>query len=182
MSIDLGGIAKGYALDLMADRLRSSRPTGALLSFGLSSVWALGAPPGDFGWRLLLRPPSPEHELGVLTLRDQALSVSSSLGQWSEIAGRRYGHVIDPRSGRAVTETKRAVVVARTATEAEALSTALVVLEAAQGLALVEAREGAEARIDDANGFVGETSGWQRATRYHGVLEPPAEAARHSDR
>jgi thiamine biosynthesis lipoprotein len=172
MSIDLGGIAKGYALDLMADRLRSSTRLGALLSFGLSSVWAIGAPPNDFGWRLLLRPPSPKHELGVLTLRDQALSVSSSLGQWKEIGGKRFGHVIDPRSGRPVNEPKRAAVVAETAAEAEALSTALVVLDPAAGLALVEARKGAEARIDDANGFVGETGGWRRATRYHGVLEP----------
>ena len=178
MSIDLGGIAKGYAIDLMADRLRRDGHKNALLSFGLSSVWALGAPPTDFGWRLLLRPPSRAHELGVLTLRDQALSVSSSLGQWSEIEGRRYGHVIDPRTGQAVSGPKRAAVVAATATEAEALSTALVVMEPAEGLALVEAIEGAEARIDDAEGFVGETRGWKRATAYHGVLEPTPAGAK----
>jgi len=185
MSIDLGGIAKGYALDLMADRLRKQGHANALLSFGLSSVWAIGAPPTDFGWRLLLRPPSKRHELGVITLRDQALSVSSSLGQWSEIEGVRYGHVIDPRSGRAVITTRRATVVADTASEAEALSTALVVLDPREGLALVEARDGAEARIDDETGFVGQTSGFQKVTRYRGVLEPrpPAgEAAQTNDR
>ena len=121
VSVDLGGIAKGWALDRMLPLLRERGIERALLDFGQSSVWALGAPPGAAGWRLLARGPD-EGALGVLTLVDQALSVSGSLGQWVEIGGRRYGHVLDPRSGLALERRRQALVVAPNATLAEALS------------------------------------------------------------
>jgi hypothetical protein len=65
----------------------------ALLSFGQSSTRAVGRPDDADGWRLLLRGPDAEL-VGVVTLRDRALSVSASLGQFVEIAGRRYGHTL----------------------------------------------------------------------------------------
>ena len=109
VSVDLGGIAKGWALDRMLPLLRARGIERALLDFGQSSVWALGAPPGAAGWRLLARGPD-ESALGVLTLVDQALSISGSLGQWVEIGGRRYGHVLDPRSGQALEQRRQALV------------------------------------------------------------------------
>ena len=121
VSVDLGGIAKGWALDRMLPLLRERGIERALLDFGQSSVWALGAPPGAAGWRLLARGPD-EGALGVLTLSDQALSVSGSLGQWVEIGGRRYGHVLDPRSGLPLERRRQALVVAPNAALAEALS------------------------------------------------------------
>jgi thiamine biosynthesis lipoprotein len=173
MSIDLGGLAKGHALDAMVDRLRGGGFTAALLNFGRSSVRALGSPPEEQGWRLLLPAAGKGSEAAVLTLRDQALSVSSSLGQWSEIGGQRFGHVIDPRTGLAVSEGRRAVVVAPTAALAEALSTALVVLDPGRGLTLVESLPAVEARIESARGASGQTSGWQRATRYRALGDSP---------
>jgi len=98
MKLDLGGIAKGYALDRMLPLLERHGIESALLNFGQSSSWAVGAPAGSTGWRLLVRGPRGRFA-GLITLRDQALSVSGSQGQWVEIGGRRYGHIIDPRSG-----------------------------------------------------------------------------------
>jgi thiamine biosynthesis lipoprotein len=162
-SIDLGGIAKGYALDQIAASWDPETP--ALLSFGQSSVLARGTPPGSPGWRMALRG-AHEELAGVLTLRDQAFSVSSTLGQWSEIGGVRYGHVIDPRSGQALRRAAIASVVATDATLAEALSTALVILEPQRGIEILESLAGCEARIEDEAGEVFETSGWRSVTRF----------------
>ncbi len=164
-SLDLGGIGKGFALDRMRVELRRAGIDSALLSFGQSSVWAVGAPPGEAGWRLLVRGPGGAFA-GLVTLRDQAFSVSGSLGAWSEIAGVRYGHVIDPRTGAALTRARQAAVVAADATRAEALSTALVVLGEREGLALIAELADAEAMWIDEQGRTWMSPGWQRASRF----------------
>ena len=165
VSVDLGGIAKGWALDRMLPLLRERGIARALLDFGQSSLWALGAPPGAAGWRLLARGPD-EGALGVLTLSDQALSVSGSLGQWVEIGGRRYGHVLDPRSGLPLERRRQALVVARSAALAEALSKALLILGEKEGVALVAAQPGCEGMLVDADGGTWETPGWRKAARF----------------
>jgi len=174
MSIDLGGIAKGYALDRMLPRLRAEGISSALLSFGQSSAWAFGTPPGSEGWRLLARSPAGGFA-GILTLRDDALSVSGSLGQWTEIEGRRYGHVLDPRSGEPLTRRREALVVAPNATLAEALSKALLVLGEGEGIALIEAQQDCEALLLDEEGGAWATSGWQLRTAFERL--PPQAAA-----
>ena len=161
MSVDLGGIAKGFALDRIVARLRSAGFRRGLLSFGQSSVWALGAPPDGLAWRLALRDDAGRR-LGVVELCDQALSVSSSFGKSSSIAGRRYGHVVDPRTGLALSEARRAVVVAREATLAEALSTALLVLSEPEARAVVEAQN-AEAWVFRPDRSSWQTLGWPPA-------------------
>ena len=165
MALDLGGIGKGYALDRMIERLREQGVTDALLNFGQSSLWALGRPTDAEGWRLALRQPDGGIA-GFVTLADRALSVSASLGQNQRVAGKRYGHVIDPRTGRPVEHDLLACVVAPSAAQAEALSTALVVLGEVEGLALVEGMEGVEALLLDANGARWATTGWGAATRF----------------
>ena len=121
MSVNLGGIAKGYALDRMEEWLRGRDTSKAFVSFGQSSTLAVGKPTGGSGWRVLLNDANKGFA-GIVTLRDQSLSVSSSFGHWSGIAGQRYGHVIDPRSGEAMTRSAQAVVLAPSGALAEALS------------------------------------------------------------
>ena len=168
VSVNLGGVAKGYALDRMLTLLEERGIENALLSFGQSSTWALGRPADAPGWRLLARGPD-ERLLGVLTLENQALSVSGSLGQWVEIGGRRYGHVLDPRTGEALQRRRQSLVAAPEASLAEALSKALLVLGEREGLALVDAQEGCEALLVDADGGIWFTPGWNAAVRF----EPP---------
>jgi len=167
-AIDLGGIAKGWALDRMLPVLRAEGVTSALLSFGQSSVQALGAPPDAPGWRLLARAPEGGFA-GIVVLRDVALSVSGSLGQWSQIEKRRFGHVLDPRSGWPLDARREALVVAPSGELAEVLSTALLVLGEEQGIALVARREGCEALLLDADGRRWSTPGWQRATAFEPI-------------
>lgn len=174
MKLDLGGIAKGYALDRMLPLLERNGIESALLNFGQSSSWALGAPAGSSGWRLLVRGPTGRFA-GLITLRDQALSVSGSQGQWVEIGGRRYGHIIDPRTGEPLTRARQAVVVSRSATLAEALSLALLVLESDQGLELVAEQPGCEGLLIEGDGQLRSTPGWNAAVHFEPL--PASEEA-----
>jgi len=176
MSLELGGVAKGFALDRLAETLRAEGAADALFSFGESSVVALGAPEGGERWRLLVRGPEGEYA-GILSLRDQALSVSGSLGQYEEIAGRRVGHVIDPESGMPVEGALLAVALAPTATAAEAWSKALLVLGAERGLELAEAEPGVEALLLEAGGRRSATSGFARAARFEALSPQERPAA-----
>jgi thiamine biosynthesis lipoprotein len=163
--VDLGGVAKGFALDRMLPVLRREGVSAALLSFGQSSVWAFGTPPDADGWRLLARAPDGGFA-GVVTLRDRALSVSGSLGQWSEIGGRRFGHVLDPRTGWPLTRRRQALVVGPDGTLTEVLSTALLILGEGEGMALVEAEPDCEALLLDADGKRFASSGFDAVTSF----------------
>ncbi len=164
-SVDLGGIAKGYATDALARDLRARGIERALLDFGGSSLHALGAPPGERGWRVLVRDANGGFA-GIATLRDCALSVSASLGQSSLIGGRRFGHVIDPRSAWPLERAQLAAVVSDSGARAEALSKALLVLGPLQGIALIESAGGAEGLLVDADGRRFATRGFADAVRF----------------
>ncbi len=103
-----------------------------LLHGGNSSVLARGAciaPDGPDGWTIGLRDPyRPERRIGQIQLQDQALATSGSGTQFFLHEGRRYGHIIDPRSGWPADGVLSATVLAPSAAEADALSTALYVL------------------------------------------------------
>ncbi len=163
-ALDFGGIAKGWALDRACERLRAAGVTRAFLSFGESSLAAIGASPGWDGWGVALTDASG-HFAGTVEIRDRSLSVSGSLGQYVEIDGRRYGHVIDPRSGEALESARVAVVLAADGASAEALSKALLVLGERDGIALVEKLD-AEGLLLDESGASFETAGWRAASGY----------------
>jgi len=124
--LDFDGIAKGWAVDACVDRLHAAGVSRALVSLGESSLYALGAPDGAAHWRLAVRGPDPETQVGWLGLRDAGASVSATFGS----AGKRPGavaHIIDPRSGRPLEDDAVAVVVASSATDAEGWTKALLV-------------------------------------------------------
>ena len=140
LQINLGAIGKGYALDRCADLLRSHGIDDYLIHGGRSSVLAAGSrfdeAHADRGWSIVLRHPlRHEQRLGELWLRDRACGTSSSGNQFFHFAGKRYGHIIDPRSGYPADDLLSATVLAPTATQADALATAFFVMGADAALA-----------------------------------------------
>jgi thiamine biosynthesis lipoprotein len=126
IELNLGAIGKGYALDRAAAELRRAGAAHALLSAGRSSLVALGGR-GD-GWRIdLVSPRVSGRPIATLRLRDAALGTSGAGEQFVVADGRRYGHVIDPRTGWPATGVLSASVVASDAATADALSTAFLV-------------------------------------------------------
>lgn len=125
VAIDLGGIAKGYALDRAAEIIREAGIPAALLHGGTSSIVAIGAPPGSPGWRVRLGSGVPGAPQADLVLRDIAASISAPSGRISEASA---GHIIDPRTGTPAERVFEAVAVGQSGTLADAWATALVVL------------------------------------------------------
>jgi thiamine biosynthesis lipoprotein len=127
--IDLGAIGKGYAVDCAVETLREAGVASALLHGGTSTVYGLGSPPDAEGWKIAIAaaPGQPSSQRTVV-LRDHALSVSAVWGKSFEADGRKFGHVIDPRTGWPVNNAVQAAVALPSATETDALSTALLVL------------------------------------------------------
>lgn len=138
VALDLGGIAKGWALDQAASLLREAGVENALLHGGTSTSCALGTSPNpdSNGWTIAIRPPPPEALPGkrpwpeefirTMVLRDEALSVSSVAGRFLQRGDELEGHVFDPRRGIPVREGFLAAVILPSATESDAFSTALL--------------------------------------------------------
>jgi thiamine biosynthesis lipoprotein len=134
LELNLGAVGKGYALDRAAALLRAKWGIrSALLHGGGSSVYAIGHPPGEpRGWGIRLKHPADDgRSLGTVWLRDRGLGTSAATFQYFEYNGRKYGHLLDPRTGRPAEGTASASVAAPTGAEADAMSTALFVLGAA---------------------------------------------------
>ncbi len=123
VSLDLGGIAKGYAVDRAAEILRAHGVTSALISSGSSSIYALGSPPGERGWKITVRDPYRRDETAdVLRLQNFALSTSGSYEKFFVIDGKIYCHIMDPHTGWPVQNMLSAVAAVPTGVETEALT------------------------------------------------------------
>jgi thiamine biosynthesis lipoprotein len=148
MRLDLGGIAKGYALQEAYAELERSGLPRALVTGGGDMV-AGEAPPGRPGWRVDIAPLDTAeggHPRQV-RLRRRALATSGDLYQRLELDGRRYSHIVDPRTGIGLTDHSLVTVIARDGMTADALATAVSVLGPGRGLRLIEAEPGAAALV-----------------------------------
>ena len=129
VDIDLGGIAKGYAVDRAVDILRSNGITSALVSSGTSSIYALGSPPGAHGWKITLRDPYDAHKpADVIHLQNYSLSTSGSYERFFEIDGKNYCHIMNPHTGWPVQGVLSAAVLAATGTDTDGRSAGCFVM------------------------------------------------------
>ena len=133
LEINLNALGKGYALDRCAELLREAGVKDFLIHGGQSSVLAGGSRSAEEssprGWSVALRHPlKPTQRLTEIQLYDRALGTSGSGVQFFHHQGRRYGHVLDPRTGWPVEGVLSATVLAPSAAQADALSTACFVM------------------------------------------------------
>ena len=146
MEIDLGGVAKGLALDLARERIESSDVSGALLDLG-GNLLVFGRPPEGRSWRVGIRDPGSPDSIGAtLSLREGAVSTSANTENFFEASGRRFGHLMDPTTGRpAETDVVVATAIAPDGATSDALSTALAVAGSARAPAILGAFPGTAA-------------------------------------
>ena len=138
--LDLGSIGKGYALDRAKEILEENGIRSALLHGGTSTVATIGSPPDQEEWKIAITRPLTEDEkeesrtgepelktVGIAKLTGNALSVSAIWGKSFQTENREYGHVIDARTGEPTIGAAQAAVTLTSATDADAISTALLV-------------------------------------------------------
>jgi thiamine biosynthesis lipoprotein len=142
MLLDLGGIAKGYAADEGLKVLAKHGITSALVAAS-GDIAVLGPPPGKPGWRIDIAPLPGAKEKRQLILKDAAVSTSGDSEQFVEIAGVRYSHVVDPRTGLGLTGRRSVTVVARRGIEADSLTKVASILSAEEAVKKIESVEGA---------------------------------------
>ena len=129
MQVMLGAIGKGYAIDEAIETLGYFHVKYAVLHGGQSTIYALGAPPEEEGWPFSITDPRDGMTtLAQVKLKNCALSTSGDYEQFFERNGKRYGHILDPRTGYPVQSVRQVSVIAPDATESDALSTAFFVL------------------------------------------------------
>jgi thiamine biosynthesis lipoprotein len=127
MRLDLGGIAKGSILQQALITLRAQGVSRALVEAG-GDIVVGDPPPGSDGWRIDAAGSQPAFQAQARRLRNAAIATSGPTAQFVEIAGVRYSHIIDPRTGLGVTTPVVARVIAADAATADALATALTIL------------------------------------------------------
>jgi len=155
MRVDFGAIGKGFIVDQALAALRELGIEAALVDAG-GDLYALGSPPDREGWRIGVRDPAHPTEIldRPLLARDCAIATSGDYEQFVYIDGRRYSHIVDPRTGRPVEHMSSVTAIARDATTADAYATACSVLGPKDAVAFAEKRAGVEVLLMYRDGAV----------------------------
>ncbi len=147
MQLDLGGIAKGYSVDAALAVLKDRGISRALVA-GSGDIGVGDPPPGKKGWRIGVAPlDAKQPPSRYVLLSRAAISTSGDALQHVEIDGRRYSHVIDPRTGMALTDHCGVTVIAANCTTSDGLSTGVSVMGPKAGMELIERLPGTAACI-----------------------------------
>jgi thiamine biosynthesis lipoprotein ApbE len=147
MMLDLGGIAKGYAVDQAIEKLKAAKIENVLVNLS-GNMYAIGHPKDKDAWRIGIRHPrQKESLLGFLKLQEEAIATSGDYEKFFIHDGKKYSHIINPHTGYPVSGIASVTIIAKTAMEADALSTTIFVLGPEQGLKLIESIDGVEGII-----------------------------------
>ncbi len=175
-AVDLGGIAKGHALDCAARAMLKAGAEGGVIDLG-GNVLVFGNGPGrQVG---IVDPLRKNALLATIPLKDAAAATSGQYEKYLTIKGRRYGHILDPRTGWPVSPGVSVTVVSKRAILADALATAAVVLGPEAGLALLEKTDGVEGVLVHSDGRGGltlkTTSGYASLHAAHTLQSLPGK-------
>ena len=148
MGVDLGGIAKGFAVDEVRKIYAKYGIENGLINLGGSSLYALGVNKEQTAWRIGIRHPrkaDAQEKMAVLPLKDAALSTSGDYERFFEAGGVRYHHIIDPRTGRPAQSGAISVTIVADSSVPDGgmltdlLTTAVFVLGPEQGIHFLQA-------------------------------------------
>ena len=132
MEIDLGGIAKGYAVDQIVEILKEQKIERAFISAGGSTLYGLGTPPDRAGWEVKLRDPQfphdPKKSSITVLLKDRCLSVSGNYEKFFVVGGVTYSHIMNPKTGRPVENMLSVAVLTQNGTDGDALDDSFYVM------------------------------------------------------
>ena len=146
VELDLGGIAKGYAVDRAVRVLKDRNVSAALVSSGGSTIYALGAPPGRPAWDVTIQDPTDSRKSALtVTVTDRAVSIAGTSEKFFESGGVKYSHIMDPRTGRPVQGVLSVAVIAGTGTAGDALDDALFVMGVEKSRAFLQKFPGTQA-------------------------------------
>lgn len=163
VELDLGGIAKGYAVDRAVEVLKQNGIRRALVSACGSTIYGLGAPPGEGGWEVKLRDPVNSQKTAMsVRLKDRALSVSGSYEKFFELGGKRYSHIMDPRTGQPVQGMLSVAVLSDTGMAGDALDNVFYVLGVERSRTLPDKLTGVEAIFFLPPKTKGSATGWKQ--------------------
>lgn len=135
--LDVGAVAKGWAVQYACEQAKAAGYSGFLVSAG-GNVCTVGRKPNGEGWRIALEDPLSGGELYCLTLADRSAVTSGVYQRYFTVDGKAYAHIIDPDTGYPAERYAAVTVVCADSAAADALSTALFLLPQADGLALLE--------------------------------------------
>lgn len=155
MELDLGGIAKGYAVDKAAQKLRQMGIESALINAG-GNIYALGSQPDGSPWLAGIRDPRDENQLiAVLGVKDMAVVTSGDYNRYFIRDGIRYHHILNPATGMPARGVISTTIVAANATDADVLATTLFVLGPGSGKELMDKLFDVSAVfVDDMNNII----------------------------
>lgn len=129
MDLDPGSIGKGFAVESAEKLLREAGVRSALISAGGSTLYAIGAPPGEAGWPVKIEDPRSSGIIAATVfLKDTSLSSGACTQKFFIKDGHRYCHILNPRTMRPVEGVLQTTVISPSATDSDALSTVVFVL------------------------------------------------------
>jgi thiamine biosynthesis lipoprotein len=166
MKLDLGGIAKGYAIDLSIQALKAHGAVGAMVDIG-GDIYCFGRrSEGKSGWRIAVQDPRTAHDPTanqyrlILDFTDRAVTTSGHYYRFELVGSERVSHIIDTHQGTGASRLASVTILAPTALTADALATAVSVMGHEKGLALIESLPEIEAIVIDADSVtLDQTSG-----------------------
>lgn len=165
VKLDMGAIAKGYALDIVMRDLKSIGVNNAIVNAG-GGIKAIGQH-GDRLWHIGIRDPRGEGAIAGIDLRDgESVSTSGDYERFYDYHGKRYCHIIDPRTGYPADRTRSVTVIHKDGTLADAASTALFIAGPGQWPSIAKGMGINQVMFIDSNGVVSVTPQMQQRIKF----------------
>jgi len=163
MQIDLGGIAKGYAVDKAIEALKKNNIKRALVNAG-GDLYALGTDRQGEKWQIGVQDPREEDKIiDIIKVKDRAVATSGDYRRYFTLEGKRFSHIVNPKTGLTVQDVPMSVtIVGPGATTTDALSTGVFVLGPEEGMKLIESLPEVEGMIISEGMKKLTSQGWEK--------------------